>query len=73
MASVIKLKRSSTVGAVPTTSQIAEGEIALNTADQKLYSANSTAVFQIHTGGVKSRISRTNSSRRLDTRFFSCH
>ena len=53
MASVIKLKRSSTVGAIPTTSQISEGEIAINTADQKLYSANSTAVFQVHTGGVK--------------------
>ena len=53
MASIIKLKRSSTAGAVPQLSDIAEGELALNTQDQKLYSANSTAVFQVHTAGVK--------------------
>mgnify|MGYP003133116992 CR=1 FL=1 len=37
MTSVIKLKRSSTAGAVPSTSDLAIGEIAINTFDGKLY------------------------------------
>lgn len=37
MAQNIKLKRSSVPGKVPTTAQLAAGEIAINTADGKLY------------------------------------
>lgn len=37
MANVIRLKRSSTAGAVPTTSQLDLGEIAINTNDGKMY------------------------------------
>ena len=37
MAQTIKLKRSNTSNAVPTTSQLSLGELALNTADAKLY------------------------------------
>ena len=37
MAQTIKLRRSSTSGAVPTTSQLSLGELALNTADGKIY------------------------------------
>lgn len=37
MAQNIKLKRSSVSGKVPTTSQLEAGEIAINTADGKLY------------------------------------
>ena len=48
MASQIKLKRSSVPGNSPTFgTEIVEGELALNTADQKLYSANSTATFTL--------------------------
>ena len=47
MASVIKIKRSSVAGKVPTISDIATGELAINVKDQKLYSSNGTAVFQI--------------------------
>ena len=36
MAQVIKPKRKFTAGA-PTTSDLVEGEIAINTADKKLY------------------------------------
>ena len=37
MATVIKLKKSETASSVPTTSDLAEGEVAINSADQKLY------------------------------------
>ena len=37
MATVIKLKRSETASSVPTTSDLAVGEVAINTADQKIY------------------------------------
>ena len=37
MAQTIKLKRSNTSGAVPTTSQLSVGELALNTRDGKIY------------------------------------
>jgi len=47
MASVIKIKRSATSGNPPTNAQLLDGELAINTADGVLYSANSTAVFEI--------------------------
>ena len=37
MATRIKLKRSTTASAVPTTSNLEDGEVALNIADKKLY------------------------------------
>lgn len=37
MANTIKLRRSATTGAVPTTSQLALGEVAINTFDGKLF------------------------------------
>ena len=37
MAQTIKLKRSSTEGKVPTTSQLALGEIAINTYDGRIF------------------------------------
>jgi|TARA_Y100000033_G_scaffold13721_1_gene12750 hypothetical protein len=37
MASTIKLRRSATSGAIPTTSQLALGELAMNTFDGKLF------------------------------------
>ena len=53
MASIIKLKRSSTAGATPSLSDLQVGELAINTKDQKIYSSNGTGIFQVHTGGVK--------------------
>lgn len=41
MASIIKLKRSSTGGAVPSDSTLQAGELAINLADKKLFSARS--------------------------------
>ncbi len=37
MATVIKLKKSETSSSVPTTSDLAVGEVAVNTADKKIY------------------------------------
>ena len=37
MAVVIKPKKSETASSAPTTSDLAAGEIAVNTADQKIY------------------------------------
>ena len=37
MATVIKLKKSETASSVPDTSDIVVGEVAINTADQKIY------------------------------------
>lgn len=37
MANTIKLRRSSTAGAVPTTQQLSLGELAINTTDGKMY------------------------------------
>ena len=47
MASVIKIKRSSVSGSAPTNAQLLDGELAINTADGVVYSANSTAVFEV--------------------------
>ena len=61
MASKIKIKRSSVAGRTPTTSDIDVGELAINTKDQKLFSSNGTAVFQIgaSTSGLISTTTKT--------------
>ena len=43
MATVIKLKKSETASSVPTTSNLAVGEVAVNTADQKIYVRDSSS------------------------------
>lgn len=43
MANTIKLRRSATQGAVPTTSQIALGELGINTYDGRLFLKKSTS------------------------------
>ena len=48
MASIIKLKRSSTAGARP--SSLEEGELAINVKDERLISANSSSVFTLFDG-----------------------
>jgi len=42
MATIIKLKRSETSSAVPTTSDLDVGELAINTADRLFYVRNSS-------------------------------
>ena len=50
MANIIKPKRSSVAGKVPTTSDIVSGEIAINNADAKIYQNNGTSVIQVGAG-----------------------
>lgn len=48
MASILKIKRTNVASRVPVFgTDIGEGELALNLKDQKIYSANSSAVFQL--------------------------
>jgi hypothetical protein len=47
MASIVKIKRSSVQGKAPTTSNIQEGELALNTRDGKLFSSDGSSVFEV--------------------------
>lgn len=42
MAQTIKLKRSNTSGAIPTSNQLELGEVAINTADGKMYFKDSS-------------------------------
>lgn len=42
MATVIKLKKSETLSSVPTTSDLAQGEVAINTVDKKMYVRDSS-------------------------------
>ena len=61
MASTIKIKRSGVANKTPTTTDIATGELAINYKDQKLFSSNGTAVFQIgaSSGGLVSTTTKT--------------
>ena len=52
MANIIKPKRSNTAAAVPTTGQLASGEMAVNMADRKVYINNGTAVVQVGVGNL---------------------
>ena len=47
MATRIKLKRSTTAAAVPPTSNLVDGEIALNIADKKLYARNGSNIIEV--------------------------
>ena len=47
MSTVIKLKRSETGGSTPTTSDLEVGEVAVNTADQKIYMRSSTGIVVV--------------------------
>lgn len=50
MANIIKPKRSNTAAKVPTTSDLASGELGVNMADKKTYINNGTQVVQIGAG-----------------------
>jgi hypothetical protein len=54
MATQILIKRSSTGGGVPTTSDITAGEFAVNLVDRKLYTNNGTAVIRLDSAYVDS-------------------
>lgn len=65
MANTIKLRRSAVQGAIPTTAQLALGELALNTYDGKLYTKKddgTATIVEIGAGGGGGGISYTVSS-----------
>ena len=47
MATVIKLKRSTTALATPTTSDLEDGEVAVNVADKKIYVRNGASIVAV--------------------------
>ena len=47
MATRIKLKRSSTAAAAPTTSTLLDGEVAVNTADRKIYVRDGSNIVEV--------------------------
>jgi hypothetical protein len=50
-STIIKIKQSAIAGKIPSASSLTQGELALNTADKKLYSKDATgAVFEISSG-----------------------
>jgi len=55
MANTIKLKQSSVASKVPIAGDLVQGELAINTADEKLYTKNSSGVVvEIGAGGFTS-------------------
>ena len=59
MANIFKPKRSSTASAVPTTNNLADGELAVNSADQKIYLRDGNSVVEVAnassgSGGISS-------------------
>jgi len=52
---VVKIKQSSVAGKVPSASDLQQGELALNTADVKLYSKNgSGSIITLASGATSS-------------------
>ena len=47
MATVIKLKRSTTASAVPTTSDLADGEVAVNITDKKVFMRDGASIITV--------------------------
>jgi hypothetical protein len=60
MAATIKIKNSATASAVPTTSDLVQGELAVNVTDKKLFTKNSVGDI-VELGGIASG-SITNAS-----------
>ena len=65
MATRIKLKRSTVAATVPTTSNLVDGEVAVNIADRKIYVRNGTSIVEVAnqlppTGGVTSSMLATD-------------
>lgn len=65
MASVIKLKRSSTASAVPADDSLQAGELAINLADKKLFSARSNGQVITISGDQYNMTSSGNSTQGI--------
>jgi hypothetical protein len=51
MANIFKPKRSSTANSVPTTANLVDGELAVNTADQKIYIRSGASIVTVGSVG----------------------
>lgn len=62
MANTIKIKQSATQNHAPTALHLAQGELAINTTDEKLYTKNSSgAVVQLNAQpDISGLVSATN-------------
>ena len=47
MATVIKLKKSTVADRVPTTSDLVDGEVAINLTDRKIYVNNGGTIVEL--------------------------
>ena len=47
MTAVIKLKRSTTASSIPTTGDLADGEVAVNIVDKKIYVRNGASIVEV--------------------------
>jgi len=67
VATIIKLKRSTTASSVPTTSDLTDGEVAVNVADRKLYVRNGASIVEVanNTKGAGGGTDLTNISSSL--------
>lgn len=61
MATKFQIKRSNVSGVVPTTGDISSGELAVNLADKKLFTANTTAVFELGSNLTSLAVGNTTS------------
>jgi hypothetical protein len=72
MSNTIQIKRSTTAGAVPTAGQLAQGELAVNLADRKLFTKNASNVVVPVTNapdsGFSFRNRIINGDMRIDQR-----
>lgn len=60
MANIIKIKRSSLADAIPTTGQLSQGELAINIADKKIYTKDSSDNIVDLTGNVPAVVKSAN-------------
>ena len=56
---VVKIKQSSVAGKVPSASDLQQGELALNTADVKLYSKNGSGQVITLASGAETAVTET--------------
>jgi|TARA_B110000908_G_C10118991_1_gene386702 hypothetical protein len=56
---VVKIKQSSVVGKIPSASDLQQGELALNTADVKLYSKNGSGEIITLASGAAGTVTET--------------
>jgi hypothetical protein len=60
VAAVIKLKRSTTASSIPTTSDLADGEVAVNITDRKLYVRNGASIVEVANNASAGSIDLSN-------------